>query len=542
MPHRSNRRRRGRKNKSKSKPKPSDIVKMIAEMDKENIDMEVKKFIVYTMERAIYGAECSNEFIIFCLSTYFIVGEQMYDTMSLIYDLPPMECIQKKAVDDFKINAGLTDKIVELIKIKTENLEHQKKFIILEMDEYSLQSDMQYNENLQCIIGLEDNGEVRTLLPANFVTIIWIHSVGGSWILPLCFIFTSTSASPEQIKSLLFKCVSKLEGIGLDVMGVVTKMRVNFYDLMTQLDITPLNPIFKVESKEVIFLFDVPQLMNITRNIMMKYKLEFDQHKTSWKHVKSLFVNECQAGQKNTKLVMQHIKPGKIERKLPRFAIETLSNSVATEMRSQVAQGKLPQAAIGTAEFIEFMDKVFDMFNSSYETTINEYSNSFKGTKRQQEFVNKIVEFFKKLKVYDGEKDCTDQVKFINGWLITIKGMMKIWDKLKVCGHPYLLTRNASCESLDKFMNIMKMPLFVCGGNPTPSEFLDIYTKFFDSSYFTADNLVKNEEFNLEEFAKKIYERVPPVKHDIGNKENTPNQSTSQSVDALHVLGLFMGK
>ncbi|KAJ8941927.1 hypothetical protein NQ318_013260 [Aromia moschata] len=488
--------RRNRNRRAPSGARPSDIDNMIQGMNQESAHPSLIKFMTYAMESKLYGIDCHDEFVKFCLSSYFLLKDH-YTTFSFMFDLPPDEFLEEEALRDFKFCAGISPSILELIKIKTEHLEPLEKVCVLIVDEMALKPEANGE------VGFEDNGG------------------GGQWLLPLAYYFTEKSCPAASLKDYVSEAVSKLDDIGLDIVGVVTKMRTNLYELSQLLNIIRSNQTFKVGEKDVVFLYDVPQLMNITRNIMMKYTLRFDDKYTSWKFIKQCFKNDSQ-GAKRTKLTPAHVKPSKNQMTCAKLAIELMSNSVATEMESQISQGKLPESAVGTAECLDKFDKLFDILNSTSKVSMNEYCNAYRGSKHQLRFMGKMVEFFENLRVFDGSnQDCTEQVKFINGWLISIKGMMKMWEILNKKKYPFLLTRNINCESLDKFTWLVRWQLFTLR-NPTPSSFLELYSTFFASVYFQQQ---PNDDarFDIGVYAKKMFERIPPVRHDISGKTRMPN-------------------
>ncbi|CAG9813722.1 unnamed protein product [Phaedon cochleariae] len=136
---------------------PSDIEKLLGDMNRAKVYPPLKKFIVYTCERQVYGPDKSDEFIIYCLSSYFILGVECYHKLPPRTNFIPIDVIREGAHRDFKINAGLKDNLVQLIKIKTENLSTQNKTITLSMDEISLSPGVKYDENLDLFIGYEDD-------------------------------------------------------------------------------------------------------------------------------------------------------------------------------------------------------------------------------------------------------------------------------------------------------------------------------------------------------------------------------------------------
>jgi len=55
----------------------------------------------------------------------------------------------------------------------------------------------------------------------------------------------------------------------------------------------------------------------------------------------------------------------------------------------------LPSEAIGTIEFIDRFDKLFDSLNSSFTVNSKEYRKVFTGSTKQVKFLQKRLIFFK---------------------------------------------------------------------------------------------------------------------------------------------------
>lgn len=533
--------RSNRRKKNKSKPNRScktveksvaDLEKIIQKLHIDGACKEIRKFLAYIAEREIYGPDRSKEFVVFCLSSYFLLRHR-YEPFYFVHNMLPLEIMEEQLFDDYDFDAGINDQRIALIKIKTEHNLPKSQIALLFMDETSVKPDLSVSNGSRLKICVNNGKTKDESKLAKYVTIIWLQSVEGSWLVPVGYIFTENSATVSDIKDFLFECVIKLTGIGIKIAGVVTKMRPNFYAFAKELNISATNQTFNVQDQEILYLFDVPQLMNVTRNMFMKHKLKFDDMEATWKTVKAFYQLEKEnLTEKRTKLTDGHLKPDMQMRIIPKFAIELMSNSVATEMNSYIFQEKLPTSATGTAEFIDLMDKLFDMLNSRKEISINEFNCGFKGTKHQVRFMEKMINFFENLKVYDSkEEDRTNDVKFITGWLVTIKSVMKLWNIVKVHGYPCLMTANINYDFVDTFFTILRVSLLDLL-EPTSSSFLEIFKQFFTVAYFlpTASNPLKvgpEPEFNLESYCRKIYKRIPKLQNNFDDQLNEAPEDCS---------------
>lgn len=99
------------------------------------------------------------------------------------------------------------------------------------------------------------------------------------------------------------------------------------------------------------------------------------------------------------------------------LAVQVFSQSVATAMDTYWSMSKLPINSKWTIKFIEKMDKLFDLFNSSKVPNGKDFRRPFKNTSSQREHLLKMVSFFKKLRVAakGNESDITNRINFING-------------------------------------------------------------------------------------------------------------------------------
>nr|CAI5848606.1 unnamed protein product [Callosobruchus analis] len=344
---------------------------------------------------------------------------------------------------------------------------------------------------------------------------LWVEL---NWISPLAYYFTSEPVKASQLKSIIFECITKLKNIDLDVVVLNTKLRLNFLDLARLLGVGPESQTFKVRGQDVVFIFDPAHMMTVTRNNLMKHSLEIEGGgQTSWKHVKTLFNKQTKAGEWKTKLTDSHINPEKHERSLSILAREVLSNSVASTMQAYVESGQMPAEALVTAECISMFDRLFDMLNSTYEVSINEFANAYKATKRQKQFLEKVMRFLETLKVLNSKgKDKTSEVKFISAWLTTIRGVMKLWETVKDKGYNFLLTRNIRSEHLDVFINECRDKVVVVK-DPTPKELHVKYLTVFVDFYFMFRIEAPPTLISINTYAKMIYKRIPAVRHNLGN-------------------------
>lgn len=131
-----------------------------------------------------------------------------------------------------------------------------------------------------------------------------------------------------------------------------------------------------------------------------------------------------------------------------KLASQVFSHSVAVAMHTYIDFGQISPKATATANFIENMNQLFDILNSSNL----ENCHAFMGTANQIDFLNTMDTLFLNLKITDeNKKNITNRLKFIYGWRITISSTLKIWELLRTRGYRFLLTRNLNQDCLENY-------------------------------------------------------------------------------------------
>lgn len=166
--------------------------------------------------------------------------------------------------------------------------------------------------------------------------------------------------------------------------------------------------------------------------------------------------------------------------------------------------GHLLAEAIHTIDFINSIDSLFDIFNSrpnSTEINIEEEPSNSKcfclpltGADFQVKFLESMFEYFKYLTV----KRCNTvknewvvikksfNLKSINGWLVSIAGLLKIFQNVQK-EHPtdnlVLYTNRLNQDSLENFFGTTRIQNGNCI-NPTPIQFQRTFKKLFSLNVF----------------------------------------------------------
>lgn len=187
------------------------------------------------------------------------------------------------------------------------------------------------------------------------------------------------------------------------------------------------------------------------------------------------------------KLTHAHIHPGPFEKMRVYLAAQVFSHTVAAAMQAYQSWGKLSFDSLATIEFIEKMDNLFDMFNSSKIPNSKDFRRPFKNTANQRDYLLMMISFFEKLQVVtkNNGSNITKRMNFINGWLISINGLLLLWSNMNPTNNSNFILYTSRLNT-DRLENLFGMFRLQNGNNlnPTPVQFYCAFKKLFCLNYF----------------------------------------------------------
>lgn len=105
-----------------------------------------------------------------------------------------------------------------------------------------------------------------------------------------------------------------------------------------------------------------------------------------------------------------------------KLATQVFNATVAAALNTYIV---LNAEAYATANFVDQMDRLFDIFNRSKIHNSKEFNKAFMGTEKEINFLNEMFDKFCNTRLFDkNNKDITSSVKFINGWKLARKSLI----------------------------------------------------------------------------------------------------------------------
>ena len=432
------------------------------------------------------GRRYSPQMKSIAVSLYHASGKA-YRILSKLFILPTKSSL-RRYISRMPAATGISQGALNIIKKKVDSMNELEKLCTLCMDELSLKTNLFYDITKDMIVGLEDFGSgTRTNKVANHAFVILLRSISGKWKQPLGYALVNGGCPREEMEELMKDAIDKVEGIGLNVVVVMSDMGSNFQSLANHLGVTPERPWFTHNDKKYFLMFDPPHLLKSVRNNLMKYIFKFGNYIAQWKDIIEFYNKDKElAIRAAPKLTEKHIRPNNFNKMKVKYASQILSHTVAASLCTYVSIGGLASSAMGTAQLLFKFNSLFDCVNVSTINSPKELKRAMTTTSSHQSYLEEASTFIKDLKVFEGNVEVTGRIQCLKGWLITIKAILLIWDQLhQNYGFKFLLTRRLNTDPIENFFGSIRQQ----GGNsdnPTPIQFTRAFRKLFFSSFLNS--------------------------------------------------------
>uniref|UniRef100_A0ABD2XIE7 Transposable element P transposase n=1 Tax=Trichogramma kaykai TaxID=54128 RepID=A0ABD2XIE7_9HYME len=337
-------------------------------------------------------------------------------------------------------------------------------------DEMMIKPGLEFSSKYDILEGYEDLGSDVGGRSPKIATHVLVFMVGGlihNWKQPFFYIPSAGPVSASNLIILINKVLELAFEVGFIIKHMVCDQSKGNQSAAEQLGITPENPSYTFNENKITFGFDVPHIIKCIRNNLISNNYKVDGNIVSWMPIKKLYELEkgksCRAAPKLSK---RHIEPNNFEKMKVSLAVQVFSHSVgaalmAATMNREVGLNNTDLEIAGaTSDFCSRIDRIFDCLNARTSADSNPYRRglSSKSTIVEDELKKSLT--WLKL-IYDPTKSPA-----FSNLILTINGILLLWDRLKAEGVSYLLTSRLNQDKLENFFGFVRER---CGYNNNPT-------------------------------------------------------------------------
>ena len=179
--------------------------------------------------------------------------------------------------------------------------------------------------------------------------------------------YTHNTVAASHLADLIAECVNKMTNIGLHVRCLVCDQGATNISAVKKLGFVCESPYITFDNvaNKVYVVFDVPHILKNVRNNLQQHDIQVGDRTASWKYIEHFYqIDKMSTIRLAPRLTDRHIDVTSVTKMRVCLAAQVLSRSVAAGIQMRIITNELPAEAACTAEFIENMDKLFDILNS----------------------------------------------------------------------------------------------------------------------------------------------------------------------------------
>ncbi|KAE9538889.1 hypothetical protein AGLY_005471 [Aphis glycines] len=380
----------------------------------------------------------SKELKQFTLAIY-ILAPKFFSFFQKAFNLPSLETLKKDI--KYNIKPGINDFIFNFIKFKISNFNVKDLDCVLYVYQISFETHLFYNASKDYVVGFNQSSSHKTYDKARQAIIVMIRGINYEWKQKIGYYLLS-SCTFSNLISIVFSSIRQLQNIDFNIKALVSDQSKELVSFSRMMNVSSKKPYFDIDGQRIVYIFNPPTLLRTTRDMFFKHSLYVNDEVVEKKYL-DMYYNDIMSNSdlsSTVELTHKHIHPGPFDEINISLATQVFSGSVAESMFVAMNRGILPLSAQPTINFINNMHKLFDIFK-----------NPFKNITLQKDHLSLMTELFKQMTVIDNsnQSDITYIVEFINGWLISISGLITLWETLNpTINREYVLCTNWLNEDL----------------------------------------------------------------------------------------------
>lgn len=414
----------------------------------------------------------------FALNLYF-ASPHTYKLLKALFQFPKIGTLHRLYV---KIPLKLDQSVMNSLFLKIKHLPNQAKYCTMCIGDMKLKPHLYYDTKEDDLVGFHFiDGKVTNKL-ATRAYVVMLQGIFHKWRQPFLYAFLPDTEHYEALGPWVDNLIKALLTIGIEVKALVSDQNSNFDKFAKDIKgVTIENPYFFVEERKIFYIFNVPTLLCSVRDGLVACDFEFDENTISWNDIKSLYTMESENGFKLIpKITAAHIDPGNFSLHKPRveLAAQVFSRTVSVAMDTHINFNTLPKEAKGTANFIQSMDNIFDVLNSSNVISNKACQLAYTNADEQRTVLIEALILFSKIKP-KAMATCRNGVPItetFHNFQISIQAVLQLHQDFTDLLFEKVFTRRLNKDHLEVLFDSILWHEDTCAA-PTPVKFSRAFSK-----------------------------------------------------------------
>lgn len=437
----------------------------------------------------------------------------------------------RRWIGQSKFLPGISKLFFSHLQKKFESSDYKEKACTVCFDEMYIKEFLEYSKDFDFVEGFEDLGHYgRTDKSANCVLVFMARGIYSPWKFPIAYFLGHSGVDKIMLKKLIIDILQKLFEVGLCPKIIVCDQGTSNQSCLKSLNISEESPFFFVNNNKIFSIFDIPHLLKCLRNnfigacyIKGDIIMSFDDIKKTYEIDKA-----NNKSRSLTKITDAHINPNSFQKMRVKLAAQLLSNSMSATIRTCIQTGQLQSnTSSNTADFIEFINNLFDCLNSRSLYSNNPYRCALTNSGTVMNFLKEASPYFLNLKKLKNGK--LTQPPCFKGFTQTINGVLQFFEEEKANDIVFLMTYRLNQDVLENLFIIFRQN----GGynkNPTART---IRTSIRSNCIFSlCTSKGTNCEATQEDENPVLIDPVLPP------KKNNPRSSISSDSDTEYISNI----
>lgn len=288
-------------------------------------------------------------------------------------------------IGDTSCFPGFSNEVLKQLERRISAMQEKGKHCTIIFDKIKIKKCLEYSKKFDKIEGFEDHREGKR--SGKFGTQIMLFMARGiytNWKLPLGYFVSADSMKGVELASLIKRAIIYAKSAGLQPVAMVCDQGSNNRAALKHLGSLNDRNYFEIHNIEntsikIWVIYDALHLFKNFRNNWITHWYLFKNKVVNFKDVKDTYEIDTKSstGRSLMKITEAHINPDSFQKMSCKLATQIFSHSVSTAIKTAKDTGELKSdMAYDTANFVEFMNNLFDTLNSKELYSKNPYSSA----------------------------------------------------------------------------------------------------------------------------------------------------------------------